>query len=325
MDISSLTNEIISGRRLTADDDLCFLKESPLQTLSAAADRLRQHFSGNKASLCSIINGKSGRCGENCKFCAQSAHNASGCDEYPFLDSERVLAECRHNEQKGVHRFAIVTAGRALSGADFDRACETFELLSRQTKMGLCASMGLLSAEQFKRLRAAGVTRYHCNLETSRRYFKNICTTHTFDDKLACIARAKAAGLEVCSGGIIGMGEGFDDRVDMALTLSALGVCSIPINALIPIKGTPLEGLPQLSPQEILRTVAAFRFIAPEADIRLAAGRLLLENSGEAAFKSGANAAITGDMLTTSGNGIDDDIKMLTALGFDTKRGNGNG
>ena len=284
MDINKLTDEIIGGRRLDENDDLSFLLSAPLDELTKAADKLRRHFSGNKANFCSIINGKSGKCPENCKFCAQSARHHTGVEEYGFLDNDKILAECRHNEQRGVHRFAIVTAGRALTGKDFDKANDAFSLLSKKTKMGLCASMGLLSFEQFERLKSCGVTRYHCNIETSRRNFPNICTTHTFDEKLSCLARAKAAGLEICSGGIVGMGETWEDRVDMALTLSKLGVSSIPINALIPIKGTPFEDLPRLTENDILRIVALFRIIVPDADIRLAAGRLLLKNSGEAAF-----------------------------------------
>ncbi|MBO6141143.1 MAG: biotin synthase BioB [Ruminococcus sp.] len=319
MDINKLTDEIIGGRRLDENDDLSFLLSAPLDELTKAADKLRRHFSGNKANLCSIINGKSGKCSENCKFCAQSARHHTGVEEYAFLDNDKILAECRHNEQRGVHRFAIVTAGRALTGKDFDKACDAFTVLKKKTKMGLCASMGLLSKEQLERLKGCGVTRYHCNIETSKRNFPNICTTHTFDEKLSCLARAKAVGLEICSGGIVGMGETWEDRTDMALTLSKLGVSSIPINALIPIKGTPFEDLPRLTENDILRIVALFRIIVPDADIRLAAGRLLLKNSGEAAFLSGANSAITGDMLTTSGNGIGEDIAMLESFGFDVR------
>ena len=228
-------------------------------------------------------------------------------------------------EQKrvqGVHRFAIVTAGRRLSGDEFEKALDTYRTLSCENHVGLCASFGLLEEEQFSDLRRAGVTRYHANIETSRANFKNICTTHTFEDKLECIRRAKAAGLEVCSGGIIGMGESWQDRIDMALTLSELGVSSIPINALIPIKGTPLENIERITESDILRTVAIFRFIVPEADIRLAAGRNLMTNCGERAFLSGANSAITGDMLTTSGNRIREDIAMLNRIGYSMERDN---
>ena len=320
MDTAKLTEEIISGRRLTRGDDLSFLLECELGELCACADRLRQHFSGDRADLCSIINGRSGRCSEDCKFCAQSARHCTGIEEYPFLGKERILAECRHNEEQGADRFAIVTAGRKLSGDEFDKALEAYRTLSAETGVGLCASFGLLEEWQFAALREAGVSRYHANIETSRANFGNICTTHTFDDKLECIRRARSAGLEVCSGGIIGMGESWEDRIDMALTLAEQGVSSIPINALIPIPGTPLEGIERITEPDILRTAAIFRFIVPEADIRLAAGRNLMEGCGRRAFRSGVNSAITGDMLTTSGNRIADDIAMLRETGYTTRR-----
>lgn len=320
MDIKNMTEQIINGRRLMKNDDLSFLLNTELDVLTECADKLRKHFSGGTANLCSIINGRSGRCSEDCKFCAQSAHHCTGIEEYAFLDKHQIVTECNHNEKQGVHRFAIVTAGRRLNGDEFEKALDTYRTLSCENHVGLCASFGLLEEEQFSDLRRAGVTRYHANIETSRANFKNICTTHTFEDKLECIRRAKAAGLEICSGGIIGMGESWQDRIDMALTLSELGVSSIPINALIPIKGTPLENLERITESDILRTVAIFRFIVPEADIRLAAGRNLMTNCGERAFLSGANSAITGDMLTTSGNRIREDIAMLNRIGYSTGR-----
>ena len=320
MKLNPITEQIIAGKRLGREDDLSFLLQADLGELTACADRLRRHFSGDHANLCSIINGRSGRCPENCKFCAQSAHHCTGIEEYPFLDPQKIAEECSYNEERGVHRFAIVTAGRRLSGEEFQKALETYRRLSRECHVDLCASFGLLEAEQFVQLREEGVTRYHANIETSRRNFPNICTTHTFEDKLECIRRAKAAGLEVCSGGIIGMGENWDDRLDMALTLSELGVRSVPVNALIPIAGTPLEGIERITEPDILRTVAMFRFLIPEADIRLAAGRNLMRNCGERAFLSGANSAITGDMLTTSGNRIREDIAMLEHIGYSVGR-----
>lgn len=315
-----LANEIINGRRLTRNDSLGFLITADLEDLCKGADMLRKHFCHSHADLCSIINARSGKCSENCRFCAQSAHHCTGIEEYGFLDERKILDECLYNEKKGVHRFSLVTAGRTLAGADFEKALDAYRLMKQKSSLKLCASHGLLTHEQFVQLKKAGVSRYHSNIETSRRNFPNICTTHTFEDKLECIRRAKNAGLEVCSGGIIGMGETWEDRIDMALTLSELGVCSIPINALIPIKGTPLEGLPRISEQDILRTVAIFRFIVPQADIRLAAGRDLMNDCGKKAFLSGANSTITGDMLTTSGNKISQDIEMLHSIGFDTER-----
>ena len=320
MNIKELTEQIINGKRLTKEDNLSFLLDTELEILCGCADKLRRHFSGNKADLCSIINGRSGRCSEDCKFCAQSAHHCTGIEEYGFLDIGTISAECNHNENQGVDRFAIVTAGRRLSGEEFEKALETYRNLTRDNDVRLCASFGLLEEEQFEMLRKAGVTRYHANIETSRSNFKNICTTHTFDDKLECIRRAKAAGLKVCSGGIIGMGESWQDRIDMALTLSELGVSSVPINALIPIKGTALENTKRITEADILRTVAIFRFILPDVNIRLAAGRNLMTECGKKAFLSGADSAITGDMLTTSGNSIREDIEMLHSIGYKTRR-----
>ena len=203
------------------------------------------------------------------------------------------------NESEGVDRFSIVTAGKALTGEEFDKAIHAYETMKKECKIDLCASMGFLSAEQLHRLHEAGVTSYHHNIETSRRNFPNICTTHTYDMKIETLKKVKAEGMYACSGGIIGMGETWEDRLDMAVSLAEVGVDSIPINALMPISGTPLEGLERLTEPEILRTVAFFRYINPKADIRLGAGRALLTNDGELAFKSGVSATITGNMLTT--------------------------
>ena len=317
MDVIKLADDIINRKRIVRGDNTDFFITADLHSLCTGADRIRKHFCGDHADLCSIINGKSGRCSENCRFCAQSAHSCTGVNEYPFVDTDTILKECLHNEKRGVHRFSIVTAGRTLSDSDFEKAVDAYTTLHDKTNMKLCGSHGFLTDEQFRRLRESGVNRYHCNIETSRRYFSEICTTHTFDDKLACIKRAADAGFEICSGGIIGMGETWDDRIDMAVTLAELGVKSIPINALMPIKGTPLENIERLSEDDILRTAAIFKYIVPEADIRLAAGRNLMTDCGRNAFRSGANAAITGDMLTTLGNDIAGDIKMLSDMGYD--------
>lgn len=313
-----LVDEIIEGRRLTREDDLTFLVEGEPEALKKGANHIREALCGNQVDLCTIINGRSGRCSENCRFCAQSAHHHTGAEEYTFLDEDALVEACHQSEESGAHRFSIVTAGRTLAGDDFERAVSAYQRMREECPgMCLCASHGLLTEEQFIRLRESGVTTCHANIETSRRNFANICTSHTFEDKLACIRAAKKAGLQVCSGGIIGMGETWEDRLDMALTLSELEADSIPLNALIPIKGTPFGELPVLTEEEILRTVAIFRFINPTAYVRLAAGRTLMEENGKNAFFAGANATITGDMLTTSGNNTAQDRQMLLENGFD--------
>ena len=291
----------------------CGLKE-----LCEGADRIREHFIGDKVDLCSIINGRSGKCPEDCKYCAQSAHNHTKCEIYDFLPEEKIVDACKLNESEGVDRFSIVTAGRALSGEEFEKAIHAYETMHAECKIDLCASMGFLNAEQLHRLHEAGVTSYHHNIETSRRNFPNICTTHTYEQKIETLKLVKEEGMCACSGGIIGMGETWEDRLDMAISLAELGIDSIPINALMPIEGTPLENQPQLTEDEILRTIAFFRYINPEANIRLAAGRALLTNDGELAFQSGASATITGNMLTTAACAtIRSDKQMLKDLGRD--------
>lgn len=317
MDLKKLADDIINGKRLTRKDDLSFFIDCELDALLEGADKIREYFCGDKVDLCTIINGRSGRCGEDCKYCAQSAHNHTNCEVYDFLPKEKILAEALANEKEGVDRFAIVTAGRSLSGEDFEKAIDAYETMHKECKLDLCASLGFLTKEQFHKLHEAGVTSYHDNIETSRRNFPNICTTHTYDEKIATIKAAQEEGFCVCSGGIIGMGETWEDRLDMAVSLAELGIMSIPINALMPIPGTPLENLEQLSENDILRTIAFFRYINPEANVRLAAGRALITNDGEAAFSGGASATITGNMLTTSGSTIESDKKLLSGMGRD--------
>lgn len=314
----NLAQEIIDGRRLKRGEDFSIFLNCDLQELCKGADMIRDKFVGDKVDLCSIINGRSGRCPENCKFCAQSAHHHTNCEVYEFLPEEQLVEACKFNESQGVHRFSIVTAGKALTGEEFEKAIHAYERMHAECKIDLCASMGFLSAEQLHRLHEAGVNSYHHNIETSKRNFPNVCTTHTYDQKIETLKMVKKEGMYVCSGGIIGMGETWEDRIDMAVSLSEVEADSIPINALMPIKGTPYENLAPLTEEDILRTIAIFRYINPKADIRLAAGRALLTNDGEIAFQSGASATITGDMLTTVACAtIKSDKEMLKALGRD--------
>lgn len=312
--MQKLAKEIIDGRRLSREDGIDLFLSADLDDLCRGADMLRQAFQGDRINLCTIINGKSGRCSEDCKFCNQSSFYDTTCEVHGFLDPEEILETALSNAEEGVDRFAIVTACRKLQGSDFAKALQSFRMIHESCGLGLCASMGLLNQEQFKQLKEAGITRYHINLETSKDFFPEICTTHTFEDKIRTIGIAKEAGLEICSGGIIGMGESWEDRFDMAHWLAELEVSSIPLNVLIPIPGTPLQDLPRLSEAEILRTGAMFKFINPEADLRFAAGRSLCENAGENAFRSGFSSAITGNMLTTTGSTIKSDQEMLRQL-----------
>jgi biotin synthase len=317
LSLYDLAEEIISGRRLDKDDDLDYLLECNLDDLKSGADVIRKHFKGEKVNLCTIINGRSGKCGENCKFCAQSVHNNSSCEIYDLLDEEIIIKRAKSDESEGVSRFAIVNSGHHPSTSDFEKILNCIKNIRKECRIDLCVSLGFLSEEQFKRLKKAGVKRIHNNIETSKNNFPNICTSHTFQDKINNIKRAKEAGLAVCSGGIIGLGETWQDRIDMALCLSELKIDSIPINSLMPIQGTPLGKNKRLSEEDILRTIAIFRYINPDADIRLAGGRALMKDHGLETFRSGASATITGNMLTTSGSTIASDKAMLKDIGRD--------
>lgn len=322
MNVKTLGNEVLAGKRISAEEAL-WLYSQPLEELSEIADGIRQHFCSNRFDICTIINGKSGRCSENCRFCAQSAHNHTDAAEYPLLEAEEILEQARANDRQGVLRYSIVTSGKRLSDPEVDRMCEAVQQIRAETGISVCVSFGLLNEGQYRRLKAAGVVRVHNNLETSRRNFPNICTTHTFEDKLCAIRAAQAAGLFVCSGGIMGLGETVEDRIDMALTLRELGIKSVPVNMLNPIPGTPFEKNERLTPEDMQRIVATYRFILPDADIRLAGGRGLMPDKGSACFRSGANAAISGDMLTTAGITVETDLRLLEKLGYEVRREDG--
>ena len=232
------------------------------------------------------------------------------------MGTEEIVTQAKYNADRGVLRYSIVTSGRALKDMEVNRMCEAIRAIRKQVDIEVCVSFGLLDEEQFRKVKAAGASRVHNNLETSRRNFPNVCTTHTFDDKVAAIKAAKSAGLSVCSGGIMGLGETVEDRIDMALALRELEVKSVPVNMLNPISGTPYEDNVRLTVDDMRRIVAVYRFILPDAAIRLAGGRGLMEDKGEGCFWSGANAAISGDMLTTAGYTIETDMDMLDRIGY---------
>ena len=314
--LQGLKDKVLNGAYINKDEAVSLIN-TDLNELRKYAEEIRQKFCGNSFSLCTIINGKSGRCSEDCKYCAQSIHFKTNVEEYDILDEKIIIDSAKSNYEKGVHKFSIVTSGKRLTQEQVEKLCEIYKNLHKECSIELCASHGLLSYNDLKKIKESGVIRYHNNLETSRNYFKKICTTHTYDEKIETIKNAKKAGLEVCSGGIIGLGESMEDRIDMALTLREISVNSIPVNVLNPIKGTPLENAEPLSYEEVMRTLAIFRFILPKAEIRLAGGRALLRDKGLNALKSGVNAAISGDMLTTSGIKTSEDIAMLKELGFE--------
>ncbi len=317
--VNELKEKIFAGGKITREEAVKLIS-APLGELTAAADEIRKKCSGSGFDICTIINGKCGKCPEDCKYCAQSAHYHTKLKEtYPLLDEEELLEGARYNAERGVLRYSIVTSGKRLNDDEIDRLCKSIRAIRKETSIQVCISLGLLNEEQFKKLKEAGASRVHCNLETSENYFPSVCTTHTYKEKIETLKAAKRAGLSICSGGILGLGESMEDRIDMVLTARELGVKSIPVNLLNPIPGTPYENNTPLTNDEACRCVAIFRFLIPDASIRLAGGRGLVGDKGEACFKSGANAAISGDMLTTAGITIETDMDLIKKLGYEVR------
>lgn len=321
--VEQLKEKVLSGGQVSRKEAL-LLADAPLDELTQAADEIRRQICGTGFDLCTIVNGKCGLCSEDCKYCAQSAHYHTACEEhYPLLDTGTLLEGAKHNEAQGVLRYSIVTSGKRLSDREVEQVCESIRTIRRETSIQVCVSFGLLNEEQFRKIREAGASRVHCNLESSARYFPEVCTTHTYEEKIETLKAAKRAGLSICSGGILGLGETMEDRIDMVLTARSLGVKSIPMNLLNPIPGTPYEHRAPLTNAEACRCAAVFRFLIPDASIRLAGGRGLVGDKGKACFQSGANAAISGDMLTTAGITVETDLELIKELGFEVKLSNG--
>lgn len=288
------------------------LLEMPLDELISMANQVRARHIGDKLELCSIINAKSGLCGEDCKFCAQSAKHGCDVPTYPLKDADAMLGAALEAEAIGAKRFGIVTSGNKLTEKDVKTIAAAILRIKEQTSLIVCGSLGALEPHQLKLLAGAGLSRYHHNIETSRRFYSQIVTTHTYDDRIATITAAKQFGLELCSGGIIGMGETFQDRIDMALTLKQLNVDSVPINILVPIEGTALKTAENITPEDVIKTLAIFRIILKDKTIKIAAGReSVLKDKQLNAFLAGANGMIIGGYLTVKGNELQTDYKLI--------------
>jgi len=287
------------------------------ELITLAGGVTRQSFSVSEVELCSIINARSGSCSENCAFCAQSAYHNTEVQTYPMLQPEKILRTAVKVEESGVKRFSIVTSGRGISRRDLEAVLETLLLLRRETGLDLCASLGIIDEKKAAMLVEAGLTNYHHNLETCSGYFKQICTTHNYEERVQTISVAQKAGLRVCAGGILGLGESPWHQVEMAFALQKLNIDSVPLNFLNPIPGTPLESQRAISPLQILRAIAIFRLVLPGAVIRLCGGRKEgLRRLQPLAFLAGANGLMVGDYLTTRGDAIQEDLQMLRDLEF---------
>jgi biotin synthase len=315
--IRLLKQKVLDGIELSFDEAIKLINTNNKQELFAAADEIREFYCGNNIELCSITNAKSGACSEDCKWCSQSAHSHTDVEEYEIVDKKSTIEEAVNNASKGVKRHSLVTSGRKVNNKTLDQLISIYKEIKSKSNISVCASMGLLSREQLKLLKdEAGIEHYHCNLETAPSFFSNLVSTHTIEEKIETIKMAQELGIKICSGGIIGMGESMEQRVELAIALRDLKVQSIPINLLSPVKGTPLENTKALSEDEILTTIAVFRFLNPRANLRLAAGRLQIKQFQEKALHAGISAALTGDYLTTIGSNIDEDIKDFKEAGF---------
>ncbi len=317
INLAELGEQILAGARLDLPTALALSETTELEELFFWADQIRASFRGAKVDLCTIMNAKSGQCSENCKFCAQSVHYQTGIKEYPLVTKEAALQMALEHQAAGVKRFSLVTSGKVLTGADFEQILEIFAALHEATTLRLCASLGCISLAQARALKQVGVERYHHNLESNREFYPMICDTHPYELRVATIKNAQAAGLEVCAGGIIGLGEQLSDRIKLAFELRELGVRSIPVNILQPIKGTPLAEQKILAPLESLKTFALLRWIIPDGEIRYAGGRASLGEEQKLGLRAGVNAVLVGNYLTTIGNQITADLELIRAAGLE--------
>lgn len=315
--VQKLKQKVMDGKEITKEEAMT-LAEADLDELCQAADEIRKHFCGNVFDICSCINVKGGKCSEDCKFCPQSCFNDKvEVKPHTLIGSDQMLEEAAYMAQKGVVRCDLVSSGRRLPKDDVRKIVQDIERIRKETGIAVCCSFGLLDREDCEMLKKAGITRLHNNLESSRTFFTGVCSSHSTDDKMATLRAARAAGLTLCSGCLINLGESMEDRIELALMERELGVKSIPVNVLNPIKDSPFEDRKPMTNEEFCRTVAVFRFLLPDASIRLAAGRIYLADHGKRALSSGANAAITGDFLMTGGMSIDSDMAMAKELGYE--------
>lgn len=315
--IDEITRRILDGGEAGADDGrwLIRLEDDYLSWLMAGADRIRRRFRGEAVEVCAISNVRSGNCSENCSFCAQSGHYRTDAPRYDYITSEQLTAQARRAREWGASDFGVVSKGWGVRSArERGQLADYFAAMRETSDIGRCASLGVLDAQTARELKAMGLENYHHNLETAASHFDRVCTTHTYQENIDTVRHAVDAGLRVCSGGILGMGESLDQRIELALTLRELGVESVPLNFLSPQEGTPFGQLEPLTPLEILKNIAVFRYLLPRAEIRIAGGRQFLRDLQSMIFMAGASGIMIGDYLTTKGRRVEDDLQMLRDL-----------
>jgi biotin synthase len=278
---------------------------------------VREEFNGNKIDLCSLLSVKSGKCPEDCAFCAQSAHYKTEAPVYPLMDIQRIVEEAKEAQARGTGRFCLITSGREVSDKEFETILDALGRIRRETTLDLDCSLGTLSKERAESLRKVGVTRYNHNVETAESHFLQICTTHSFRDRVKTVEVLKGQGFSVCCGGIIGLGESLQQRLELAFSLKQLGIDCIPFNILNPRPGTPLENSEPIPPMEVIKTISLFRLVLPKGTIKIAGGREAnLRDLQSLALLAGANGLIVGNYLTTPGRNAEDDLTMVKDLGF---------
>jgi biotin synthase len=298
-------------------EELLSVTDASIFELLALANKVREKYMEKNISLCSIVNAKSGNCSENCSFCAQSKHHSSNINQYNLLSPDKILSCAIESEKNGALHFGIVTSGHRLSVDDLKSISKGIRLIKSKTNLEVCGSLGILNMDQLIELKEAGLYKYHHNIETAESYFDKICTTHSFQDRVDMVNRVKDSGIKICCGGIIGLGETPEQRIELAFTLKKLDVDSIPINILVPLSGTQLENQEPLEPMEILKTIAIFRLIIPNKVIKLAGGRETnLRELQSLALSSGANGLLIGNYLTMPGQNPEKDLKMIRDLGL---------
>lgn len=311
--LREIEKTVIDGK-MASKEDLIFiskLEEKYLKEILSISKTIKDKYIGKRISLCSIVSGNVGACSEDCKFCAQSSHYNTGIEKKDIPEFEEIKKLALECQKYSIKRFSIVSSGKKVNTKDLEKTISYYEKLYKETKLNLCASLGILSLEELKKLKNSGVQMYHHNIETSENYYKYICTTHKFKDRIDTIRNAKKVGLKVCSGGILGLGESFEDRIDFILKLREEKVDSIPINILDPIKGTPLENIKRLDPKEILKSILIFRIAYPNVELRLAGGRKYIKEYQELGLEVAIDGILTGNYLTTVGNNIDEDLEMI--------------
>lgn len=315
--IKEIVERIKAGGQITPAEAVALLKTADSADLQAAAHEITEFFKADHFDFCAIINARSGKCSENCKWCAQSAHWQTGCETYPFVGAAKCVAEAQKAEANGVGRIAIVTSGRGQTKAQVEEICAALEAMRKNSHISLCASLGLVNKDDLAKLKAAGLTRIHCNMETAPSRFGKLCTTHTTEEKLATIKAARELGMEVCSGGIIGMGESDEELVEFGFLLREISPDSIPVNILHAIPGTPLGDSPRLSIERILNSIAILRLINPKTPLRFAGGRRdLTDDEAARCVYVGMNAGIQGPLLTTPGSDYADDRQLAKNAGY---------